>query len=358
MTRGFMTAFDVPKTTIDGEDLNQIWDEFQATLTVANEQRTALAALLTYGTTNESDLVAQLGALDDFEEASEFGVPTAMAHKHETLRMGFPLKWYDKATRFTWKFLLDATGDQVRTIHSQALEADNRLMYTNVLGALMSNVNRTNEDGHTVFALWNADGQVPPDYAGEEFDGTHTHYLTTGSTDVDGTDLRDLITHITQHGYATEPGERVLILVNPQEGETVRGFRVSEGDPYDFIPSESAPAFLTTEQVIGERPPSTYNGLSVIGGYGPAWVVENHFVPKGYVVAVATAGANSDRNPLAFREHTRPEYQGLRQIPGADPAYPLSQSYYSRGFGVGTRHRGAAAVMQVTASSTYTPPTL
>ncbi|WP_068433325.1 hypothetical protein [Piscicoccus intestinalis] len=73
---------------------------------------------------------------------------------------------------------------------------------------------------------------------------------------------------------------------------------------------------------------------------------------------MATSGANSDRNPLAFRQHVRREYQGLRQIPGPNGQYPLAESYYSRGFGVGVRHRGAAAVMQVTASTTYTPPSL
>jgi hypothetical protein len=49
--------------------------------------------------------------------------------------------------------------------------------------------------------------------------------------------------------------------------------------------------------------------------------------------------------------------QGLRLVKGANPDYPLIDSFYNRGFGTGVRQRGGAAVMQITASGTYTPPT-
>ena len=45
-------------------------------------------------------------------------------------------------------------------------------------------------------------------------------------------------------------------------------------------------------------------------------------------------------------------------IPGRNQRYPLQDSFFARGFGTGVRHRGAAAVLQVTTDSTYTPPTL
>lgn len=358
MSRGFFTSADVAATTADGESLSAIWEEFQATIELANSQRTALAELFTHTTTRASDMVAQVGATEDFEEASEFGVPTAINHTHELERMAYPLKWYDRATRFTSAFLRDATSEQVRTVHAQALDADNRLIFKQVFGAVLKKENRTNEDGQTVYALWNGDGKVPPAYAGETFTDTHTHYMTTASTQFDGVDLRDLIKNITEHGYGTASGDRIIGFVNPQEGESVRSFRVSEGDPFDFIPSESAPAYLTSEILVGERPPANYNGLTVIGGYGPAWIVEDHYVPKGYVMALATGGANAETNPVAMREHPRPEYKGLRHIPGDNQAYPLVNSYYSRGVGTGIRHRGAAAVMQVTESATYTSPSL
>ena len=58
-----------------------------------------------------------------------------------------------------------------------------------------------------------------------------------------------------------------------------------------------------------------------------------------------------------MREHTNTAYQGLRHIPGHWHGYPLQDSFFARGFGVGTRHRGAAIVCQITASATYVAPT-
>lgn len=361
MARGISSAFDVPKTTIDGVDLNQLWAEYQDTLTLANQRRTALSSLFTFDTTASADDVFQAGQGDDFEEASEFGEPTSLRNGDITaIKMGYPLKWYDKATRFTWKFLRDATAEQVNTVHAQALEADNRLLYKGIMTALFRNTNGTNENGVPVYSLWNGtDGQAPIDYLGNTFGTGHSHYLTSGSATLDATDVEDVIETVTEHGYGPALGDRIVVLANPQEVKVIAGFRAGvNGASFDFIPSESAPAYLTTEILVGERPPATYEGLKVAGSYGDALIVEDYLVPKGYIVSLASAGANSTRNPLAFREHVRPEYQGLRQIPGSNPAYPIAESYYSRGFGVGVRHRGAAAVLQVTASSTYTVPTL
>jgi hypothetical protein len=33
-------------------------------------------------------------------------------------------------------------------------------------------------------------------------------------------------------------------------------------------------------------------------------------------------------------------------------------SFFARGFGVGTRHRGAAVVTQITTNAAYTPPVI
>ncbi len=82
----------------------------------------------------------------------------------------------------------------------------------------------------------------------------------------------------------------------------------------------------------------------------------NHFVPSGYVTAIAS-GAQSA--PLGFREHTQPGgLRGLQLFPGSDNAYPLIESYYSRGFGVGVKRRGAAAVLQITEAAEYTSPSI
>ena len=42
---------------------------------------------------------------------------------------------------------------------------------------------------------------IPPMYLGKIFDGTHTHYLTSGSATIDSQDIEDMLHHITEHGY-------------------------------------------------------------------------------------------------------------------------------------------------------------
>lgn len=102
------------------------------------------------------------------------------------------------------------------------------------------------------------------------------------------------------------------------------GTAVGEVTPkHDFIVSSSAPAFLTAEHVEGTKPPAEYNGLPVVGSYGKAFVVESHFIPKGYVALVASSGADDSDNPIAVREHENSAYRGLRLIPGGRGQYPL-----------------------------------
>lgn len=360
MARGYNALGDVIKTSADGQPLDSIWDEMQETLQIRNTSRTAIASLFTYATTLASDTVAQSMTDAEFEESSEYGVPESTRTSPSLVTVGFPLRWYDHGARYTWKFLAEASRSQIEAAHSSALEADNKLIFRKVMGALFSNVNPgPNDLGTPVVALWNGDGQAPPEHANQTFTGTHSHYLTTGTVDLAPKDVEDLIGTVEHHGYGlTENGDRLIVLANPMEAEVIRGFRAGVNDAkFDFIPSTDAPAFITDETIVGDRPPGSFNGLKVVGSYGDAWVVKNEWVPAGYVVAVATSGPNSPSNPLAFREHTRVELQGLKQVPGPG-TYPLAESYYVRGFGVGVRHRGAAAVLQVTASTTYTPPVI
>jgi hypothetical protein len=206
---------------------------------------------------------------------------------------------------------------------------------------------------------------VPPSYLGQTFDGTHTHFLTSGSTHLDSADIEDMIRHVTEHGYGRfgSQGGQLVILANPNQVEDMTfwraGIEYSAGKipKFDFVPSQAAPAYFTTEHLVGAIPPADLEGLKVLGSYGDAWLIESYYVPSGYVIVAATGGLDSDMNPVGFREHVNPAYAGLRHIPGRGP-YPLVDSFYARGFGVGTRHRGAAVVMQVTTNGSYTAPTI
>jgi len=360
MSRGYNALGDVIKKTVDGRDLNNLWDEFQQTIALRNAQRDAIMNLFTFPTTLAADEVLQGQTGDDFEEASEYGEPKSFRAPSTTLKMGFGFKWYDAATRFTWKYLAEASASQIESVHSAALDADNRLVWRLVMNGLLTKTSiatrPVNEDGVPIFALYDGDTDAtPPDFAGQSFAAGHQHYLTSGATVIDGTDLKDVIKHVTHHGFGIGDGSRVIILCHPTEADTIRGLRVTGGAPFDFIASSDAPAYLTTLHVVGQQPPTELHGLKIIGSYGNALVVEDFFVPEGYVVAVATGGPGSALNPLGWREHKRPEFRGLRQIGGNSKDYPLVDAFYSRAGGVGVRQRGAAAVMQVTAGSYESP---
>jgi len=361
MARGYNAIADAITRTVDGKDINEIWDEFTALLNLLNTTRTGIASLFTFTTALAADDVVQGGSSGRFEVASEYGVPQSIRATPAPDRYGFPFKWYDAGTRFTWQFLNYASAAQIEAVHDQALAADNELTYNATLKALMApTAGAVNKDGVAVRGLWDGTGSTPAPYAGQTFSSTHSHYLTSGTTTLDGGDLETLLTTIQHHGHGAPSGDRVIILANPVDAQVIRSFRSGvAGASNDFIPADDAPAFLTNQTIVGSRPAGQFQGLKVFGSYGDAWLTENYMVPAGYVLAVATAGANSPRNPLAFREDAKPALRGLLQIAGTkNTDYPLMDSYYLRGFGVGVRNRGAAAVMQITASATYTAPTI
>jgi hypothetical protein len=86
--------------------------------------------------------------------------------------------------------------------------------------------------------------------------------------------------------------------------------------------------------------------------------VRSQYIPAGYFAVVATAGSNNGNNAVSVRQHTNAAYQGLRAIPGPVPSYPITESFWARCIGVGTRHRGAAAVTQIKASGNYVAPVI
>lgn len=369
---GYATEGDVRvKETADGVDLNAIYSEIGQALALYNNERTRISSLLSYGTTAIADAVPQSVDSESFEEASEFGLPQGVREGAEALLLGYDFADYDKATRFSWKFLRDGSEEQVRSVVTRILEADNKNVNTRILSRLFNPAESLSPEKHRVFGLWNGtDGMTPPAYMGRSFSSTDSHYLASNATIVDSADIEDLIAKVKSKGYGVQVDTQLLILANPAEGEQIQSFKKGQesrprfGDEpaapvanYDFIPSASAPAYLTDENVVGQIAPAEFGALPVAGSYGSAWLIESYFVPAGYVAVVASGGPNSQRNPVAFRQHANVTYQGLRMIPGPVPAYPLQESTFSRGFGTGVRHRGAAAVMQITAEPNYTAPT-
>ncbi|MFP1155105.1 hypothetical protein ACK280_23930 [Mycobacterium sherrisii] len=361
---GYATEGDVlVNTTADGVDLNVIWAEVAAVVKAWNAERSALTSLLAFNTTNTADAIPQSRSVDSFEEASEYGEPESMRPPSNYHLMGYTFKDWDKASRWTWKFLRDSTAEQVRAVANYALEADNRLTTGTILQRLFDPAQGENEWSHPVYGLYNGDSMVPPAYLGKEFQTAHQHYLVSGSDTIDSGDLETATRMVAEHGYGSEPNSRLLALMNPAQAEVVASFKAGEQNApdiiakHDYIPSQGAPAYLQPENIVGQVAPESFNGLKVQGSYGPVWIIQSDFIPEDYFTVVATYGANSSDNVIGFREHPQRQYQGLRTIPGLGP-YPLTDAFFQRSFGVGVRRRGQACVTQIKATGTYDVPVI
>jgi hypothetical protein len=233
--------------------------------------------------------------------------------------------------------------------------------------ALYDNRDRSqliNRTAYSVVPLYNADGVVPPPYKNTTFDGNHSHYLVTGASTIDAGDLLDGYNLIAEHGYGIEQGTQFVVLCNQQEITQIRKFRAGVTVngyvcDYDFIPSSSQPTLIlpNAEGLLGSLPPSTWNGLPVVGSYGDMLIVHEDYIPPGYPAILASGGAGNLQNPVGLRQHANPQYQGLRLLPGNQQNYPLVDSYYSRSFGTGVRQRGGAVVLQVSTAGSYVVPT-
>lgn len=349
--------------TADGVDLNALWSEVQQAMEVWNAERSAIGSLLSRLTVNAADAVPQSISDDSFSIASEFGEPESIRVPSSAVLLGNTLEDYDRAGRFSWRFLRNSTAEQVRAVTNAILKADNKLTNGLILTRLFDPAPEYNEFNHTCYGLWNgSDGLAPPPHLGKVFESDHSHYLVSGNAAIDPGDLETAINHVVEHGYGTEPTSRLLAFMPPALADAVASFRAgvetnSVVAHHDYIPSAGAPAYLQPDNIVGEIAPKEINGLKIDGSYGPAWIIRSEYIPAGYFAVVATDGANSDNNVVSVRQHVQPAYHGLRAIAGRVPDYPIQESFWARCIGVGTRHRGAACVMQIKASGNYvTPP--
>lgn len=363
-SHGYNQNSDVLVTnSVDGVNYTQMYQDFQASLAIQNAERTAIVQFLTFPVSQPFEQVTQLSGAK-FERQTEYGEPRGIRQQPTAFWLGYTLDDFDIGIRYTWKFLRNATSQQVDALHASVIEADNANIFEGVMRALYAgNTNREadiNERPYTVYGLYNADGAIPPKYKSNVFDGTHNHYLTSGAATIQSGDLDDLSEHLRHHGYSRVNGVQQVIAVNSREGKVIRTFRIADGDTYDFIPSQAESTALILEPgqtVSGGQPASFYRGLNVIGSYGEMLIIEDDNFPPAYVVIIGTGGRESLNNPVGFREPENAQLRGLKLVKGADNDYPLTDSFYIRSFGTGVRQRGGSAVMQITANASYTPPT-
>lgn len=370
---GTHSSADVVTTTADGTNLNDIWTDFMALLNAVNQPRQNLINFLTFPVTQNVETVAQPGQGVDFEESTEYGVPVGSRIQPTYFQLGYTFKWYDLGARFTWQYLADATAAMVDSVANASVEAYWRLLLNAVLKTAFnpSNLSATiNNQNYTVYKFYNADGTVPPQYKNNTFNGSHTHYKTSGANSVlEAQDLDTMvIDDFTSHGYSQENGYTLVALVNTALSNQIRNFRSAVNavqavggnyGRFDFIPAAPQPGQILpqTTQVFGQSQVSgSLGGLTVIGNYGPILIVVDDYMPTDYLLSFATGGPDALNNPIGIRQHANTNLRGLRLVKGRQPDYPLIDSYWNTGFGTGIRQRGGGIVLQLSNAGSYSPP--
>ncbi|WNO27791.1 major capsid protein [Microbacterium phage Huwbert] len=345
----------------DGTDLNEFWNEVNATIAIRNRDRTSILDRIVTRVDGVSEEITTPSEVE-FEEATEFGQPMSIKGGAARFFRGYDFKFWDLAIRYTWMYIAEAGLEQLRMNHNLALEADVKLRFQKLMGRLFNPLNGNGftekNEAVTVFAAYNGDGEVPPKYNHETFTGSHNHYLVSGGATLTHQNLTALANELGHHGYTLPNNYELILWVNKQEGAVIRTFKVDNGAEYDFVPNAAlynGKIWVPTNGQYVGGPQGVVQGE--IGTWGPFHVVEEGYIPAGYVVAIATNGPDRLGNPVGFREHSNADYRGLKVIPGQRSQYPLLDSFYRRGFGTGIRHRGALAIMQVKASGNYQIPT-
>lgn len=380
MAKGYSAKADILTRTRDGQDLNAIWDAYQAALEDFNAARQPLIDLLSSPADGIVDEVGNPGT-ERFELATEFGIAQSIRPAPTVTSRAYPFEWYDLRQGYTWRFLAKATQRQLDMVMNLAVEAENALVFEQVTKSLFNNANRTATlDGiatpFTVVALYNADGTVPPPYRGQTFAGSHTHYLSSGANAgqvaFDPQDFLDLAATIEHHGFTRSQGYNIIFLMNPADANAsvvkfVRNQVFASGGAstvtslYDFIPTQASNQSLLLPpgyQLVGGLAPNSFAGLEVVGTWGPYLFIQDYQIPVGYTVAAATAGQSNQLNIIGIREDEDPNLQGLILKPGNNNNYPLIDSHFIRGIGAGVRQRGAAAIMKLdNTGGAYTVPT-
>lgn len=368
--RGFNEKADALTAAADGTDLNDFWDEVNAAIALRNSQRTGLVDQLTFRVTDMAEKVTVPTGGEDFEVATEYGLPKAIrVAPGNTFWRGYDFNFYDISVRFTWMYVAEADIRDLRSQLNAALEGDNRLMFNRVMRTLFNPLNASGITDEnlpvTVYKFYNGDGEVPPPVNGTTFAGSHNHYLTTtgvgGGNVLVPASVEALQATLDHHGYTLLAGYRKVLFVNTQEYNVVRTWRVLTGAPWDFIPDDTRTGGgVFVADGTGGRYVGVPGGRvpGQVGTYGPWLVVLNDLVPAGYLAGIVTGGPDNISNPIGLREHKNPRYRGLKVLPGNLQGYPLVESYFQRGIGTGIRHRGAGAILQVSASGTYAVPAI
>lgn len=322
-TYGLLTSDDV--------DSRMLYKEFQQGVQMYNEVEWGLLKRFVRETSKESVRIWQRNM--EFVTAAEGYLETWQ--KIRATEIMLPLEEFEIGFAFTKKAIQDSTAGELKETQAEALRADQRLLAKRFFfrtlipgtGALRA----TASVGWWDANMASGDGAAPPSWKGNSFTVTHQHYTTSGAADIALNDLTSLKRNIREHGYS---GPLFLFMnsLQVQECEDLAGWTTAM-TPNTIVETVATQGFEAIKQ---------FQGFTVI---------QDDWIPENYLLAI-----EAKIRPITMRLPLNRTAQGLKLWEGPYSAYPLQEAYYSHRFDMAVCHRGAGAVMEITADTDYSNP--
>lgn len=351
---GTVQSMDIEKLSRD-----QLREALDARVAARNRSINLIMGQLAFPTMKRGDLIGQTAEIGEWPKATEQDRGRRVKTSGIT-GVGYPIfKFGPVRTGWTYDALQRASNWDLFKINEEIMNGHKVANYKEALRALFRSTGYTwsNElfaDDGTISVkplVANEGDYIPPEWQGNTFDATHTHYNALGAGTLDEADLVTLAQDIREHGYGVDRsvggyGGYIVVWINSDEKADVKAHTnfVGPNDPmvYDINKKYS---MVDRNRYIG------YNTSAEV------LIREVNHIPSGYALAFCTDnlgdGVNS-YSPLARRVPTAEGLRGMKAFDGAD--FPLQDRWYQDFFGYGVARRLTAAVGKLDAS--YTDPTI
>lgn len=218
-------------------------------------------------------------------------------------------KDFDDAVAWTKRYLRDAHEEQLDADLDVIVQSwENRIEYDLLYRAFDNTETLVGSAGYSVPWVNSNSGNVdfvPPNYGGNSFTGTHTHFLFQNTGAVAAatarTAVETAVAHLVEHGITG----RMQLLVSGADRAyyaAMTGFVKMVPDTIQVISgNSSAPIYVTAGELKGM--PGELMGYYQ-SDVGPIVEVYWSFrIPTKYYFLTQSGGVNSPNNPLYLRVH-------------------------------------------------------
>lgn len=231
-----------------------------------------------------------------------------------------------------------STGRQVMANIDRGFKEDAENLLIQIMRKLMTDPGTLNAGFGLFNGEFSAEEQIsaPPQYGQNVFLANHNHYYTSGATTIDLGDITAAKQTIRHHGYKG----KLVAMINSSIVMQLENLAAFTANQLTRSPISDQVA------VMGFTDQFTLLGVE--------WYA-SEAIPDNYFIMAELAEGDDDRMIVQFEP---PQMRGLRLMPGPVNDYPLVESFFERFGNWKVWRRGAAVVVQLTASATFVSPTL